>query len=35
MIYGKRRHYTEAEKAEMWDRWRRGDSMNEIGRLFG
>ncbi len=35
MVYGKRRHYTEAEKAEMWDRWRRGDSMNEIGRLFG
>ena len=31
----KRRHYTQAEKSLMWDRWQRGDSMNEIGRLFG
>lgn len=31
----KRRHYTDAEKAEMWDRWRKGQSMGEIGRLFG
>lgn len=35
MIKRKRRHYTDAEKAEMWDRWRKGESMNEIGRLFG
>ena len=31
----KRRHYTQAEKTEMWDRWRKGESMNEIGRSFG
>ena len=31
----KRRFYTEAEKSVMWDRWQRGDSMNEIGRAFG
>jgi IS30 family transposase len=35
MGYRKRRHYTEAEKALMWDRWQKGDSMNEIGRWFG
>ncbi|MEM8981800.1 MAG: hypothetical protein AAGC71_02145 [Pseudomonadota bacterium] len=22
----KRRHYTQAEKSLMWDRWQRGDS---------
>ena len=31
----KRRHYTQAEKSLMWDRWQRGDSMKEIGRMFG
>jgi IS30 family transposase len=31
----KRRHYTETEKSEMWDRWQKGESMNEIGRSFG
>lgn len=31
----KRRHYTQAEKSEMWDRWQKGESMNEIGRSFG
>lgn len=35
MSQRKRRHYTEAERSLMWDRWQRGDSMNEIGRLFG
>ena len=35
MTKRKRRHYTDAEKAEMWDRWRKGQSMGEIGRLFG
>jgi len=35
MSQRKRRHYTDSEKAEMWERWRRGESMNEIGRLFG
>ena len=31
----KRRHYTETEKALMWDRWQKGDSMSEIGRDLG
>lgn len=35
MSESRRRHYTDTEKAEMWDRWRRGESMNEIGRFFG
>jgi len=26
--------YTEADKALMWDRWRKGDSLGTIGRLF-
>jgi IS30 family transposase len=26
--------YTEEQKALMWDRWQRGDSLHEIGRLF-
>jgi len=28
-------HYTEAQKALMWDRWQKGDSLHDIGRLFG
>ena len=35
MGHRKRRHYTQAEKSEMWDRWQKGESMNEIGRYFG
>ena len=35
MIKSKLRYYTDAEKAEMWKRWRKGESMSEIGRLFG
>jgi DNA-binding CsgD family transcriptional regulator len=31
----KRRFYTETEKSLMWDRWQKGDSMNEIGRALG
>lgn len=27
--------YTEADKALMWDRWQKGDSMNEIARDLG
>lgn len=26
--------YTEAQRALMWDRWEKGDSMHEIARLF-
>jgi IS30 family transposase len=38
MLLMKRRpriRYSEADKALMWDRWQKGDSMHEIGRLFG
>lgn len=27
-------YYTEAQKALMWDRWRAGDTLHEIGKLF-
>ena len=27
-------YYTETQKALMWDRWQRGDTMNDIARLF-
>ena len=30
-----RRHYTEAEKAVMWDRWCQGESIKSIARHFG
>ena len=32
---GKRRFYTAAESAEIWDRWRRGEGLKSIGRVFG
>lgn len=34
MGYRTRIQYTEADKALMWERWRRGESLNSIGRLF-
>jgi|SRR5215469_5944230 len=27
-------YYIEAQKAIMWDRWRRGDSLHDIAQLF-
>ena len=27
-------HYSEADKALMWDRWQKGDSMHDIALLF-
>jgi IS30 family transposase len=27
-------HYTEADRALMWERWRRGESLSSIARLF-
>ena len=30
----RRIYYTEEQKALMWDRWQRGESMREIARLF-
>jgi hypothetical protein len=29
------RRFTAAEKAELWDRWKRGESLKAIGRAFG
>ena len=34
MKYRTRTFYTEADKALMWDRWQKGDSLHEIARLF-
>ena len=34
MKYRKRIYYTEADKALMWDRWQKGNSLHEIARLF-
>ena len=28
-------HYTEAQKAVMWDRWQKGESLHAIAQLFG
>ncbi len=35
MRKGMRFGFTASEKAEVWDRWRRGESLHEIGRAFG
>jgi len=35
MQYRPRIYYTEADKALMWDRWQKGDSLHAIARLFG
>ena len=34
MAYRKRIYYTAAQKAEMWDRWQRGETLHSIARLF-
>lgn len=34
MQYRKRIYYTESQKSLMWDRWRRGDSLQQIAQLF-
>src|SRR6266516_5029587 len=35
MSQGYRRGFTAAEKAELWDRWQRGESLKAIGRALG
>jgi hypothetical protein len=30
----RRIYYSAAQRAEIWDRWRRGESVHDIGRLF-
>jgi len=32
--YRQRIHYTEADKAMMWDRWQQGETLHSIARLF-
>ncbi len=34
MKYRPRNYYTETDKALMWDRWQKGDSLHSIARLF-
>jgi len=34
MAYRTRIYYTDTQKAEMWDRWRRGETLHSIARLF-
>lgn len=34
MKYRQRIDYTEQQKALMWDRWQKGDSMHAIAGLF-
>jgi IS30 family transposase len=31
----KRRFFTATESAEIWDRWRKGEGLKSIGRVFG
>ncbi len=35
MKYPPRIYYTETDKALMWDRWQKGESLNSIARHFG
>jgi IS30 family transposase len=34
MAYRTRIYYTDAQKAEMWDRWQQGETLHSIARLF-
>ena len=34
MAYRTRIYYSPQQKAEMWNRWQRGESLNSIGRAF-
>jgi len=34
MKYRTRTFYSETQKAMMWDRWRRGETLHDIARLF-
>jgi IS30 family transposase len=34
MAYRRRIYFTNKQKADIWDRWQRGESMNAIGRCF-
>jgi IS30 family transposase len=34
MKYRRRIYYNSTQRAEIWDRWQRGESMSSIGRVF-
>ena len=34
MKYRTRTYYTDSQKALMWERWRQGWALHEIGKLF-
>ena len=34
MKYRKRLRYTDEQKAMMWDRWQKGETLGSIARLF-
>ena len=34
MVYRTRVNYTPQQRSDIWDRWQRGESLNEIGRSF-
>ena len=34
MKYRRRIYYSAIQRAEIWDRWQRGESMSSIGRVF-
>jgi IS30 family transposase len=34
MVYRTRIKYTATQRAEIWDRWQRGETLKSIGRLF-
>ena len=34
MKYRPRINYSEAQRATMWERWQRGESLHDIARLF-
>lgn len=34
MKYRTRIYYSAEQRAEIWDRWQRGESMRSIGRVF-
>jgi DNA-binding CsgD family transcriptional regulator len=34
MKYRRRIYYSTEQRAEIWDRWQRGESMSSIGRVF-
>jgi len=34
MVYRKRIYYTAAKKAEMWDRWQKGETLHSIALSF-